>query len=244
MRWESTAVTDRGLIRPNNEDSFLDEAEHGIFAVADGMGGHAAGEVASRMAVDALKAEIDSIASAARNPAEPLARAIAAANEAIRRRGHAETDKRGMGTTLSVLLIVPADARGVIAHVGDSRVYRLRAGRLEQLTTDHTWVQERVEAGVLTPEQARDHPYSSILTRVLGADDAVVPDVLAVDTAPGDLFLLCSDGLSGMVPDSELEQILNDDLSLQVQAGRLMDAARDGGAFDNVTFVLVRALPD
>lgn len=245
MRWESVALTDRGLIRPNNEDSMLEAGERGVFAVADGMGGHAAGEVASRMAVDALEEALDaSSPPSTAEAADPLIRAFATANDEIRRRGHAETDKRGMGTTLSVLLALPDEGRGLIAHVGDSRVYRLRDNALEQLTTDHTWVQERVEAGVLTEEQARDHPYSSILTRVLGAEDSIVPDIMTVDTVPGDLYLLCSDGLTGMVRDVEIQRILKEDKSLRARARKLLDAAKQAGAFDNVTLVLVRILPD
>jgi serine/threonine protein phosphatase PrpC len=244
MRWESISVTDRGLIRPNNEDASLESVEHGVFAVADGMGGHAAGEVASRIAVEALREEAQAAASAG-NPADVLTRAFDAANSEIRRRGHQEPDKRGMGTTLTVLHLVRDSAdRGVIGHVGDSRAYRLRSGRMEQLTRDHTWVQERVDAGVLTPEQARTHPYSSILTRVLGTDDAVDADIVSVDSAPGDLFLLCSDGLSGMVPDADLENILAEHDDLSEIAHNLMAAACDNGGFDNITLVLVRTLPD
>lgn len=244
MRWESISVTDRGLIRPNNEDSSLESVETGIFAVADGMGGHAAGEVASRIAVEALREEARG-GEESDNPADVLVRAFATANEEIRRRGHSEPDKRGMGTTLTILhLGRESPDRGLIGHVGDSRAYRLRSGRMEQLTRDHTWVQERVDAGVLTPEQARAHPYSSILTRVLGTDDDIDPDLVAVDAEPGDLFLLCSDGLSGMVPDEDIERILGEHDDLAEIARDLVAAAFEGGGFDNVTLVLVRMLPD
>jgi protein phosphatase len=243
MRWESVSVSDRGLIRPNNEDAALESAEHGLFAVADGMGGHAAGEVASRMAVEALRSAGNG--APAENPAELLVRAFTAANLEIRRRGRSEPDKRGMGTTLTVLRFIPDTAdRGIIAHVGDSRAYRLRGRRMEQLTRDHTWVQERVDAGVLTPDQARSHPYSSILTRVLGTDDVVDPDIVAVDTQPGDIFLLCSDGLSGMIPDADLERILNVERPLERTAKELLGSAIEKGGFDNVTVVLVRTLPE
>jgi protein phosphatase len=244
MRWESVSVSDRGLIRPNNEDAALESTENGLFAVADGMGGHAAGEVASRMAVEALRSEAGNGASS-ENPAELLVRAFTTANIEIRRRGRSEPDKNGMGTTLTVLRFVPGTAdRGVIGHVGDSRAYRLRGGRIEQLTRDHTWVQERVDAGVLTPEQARSHPYASILTRVLGTDDVVDPDILAVDPEPGDLFLLCSDGLSGLVSDTDLERILREESELDRMAEELLGTAIRHGGFDNVTLVLVRAIPE
>jgi protein phosphatase len=244
MRLESTSATDRGLIRPNNEDALLESAEIGLFAVADGMGGHAAGEVASRLAVEALRTEAAN-GQGSDNPADPLVRAFSTANIAIRRKGRSEPDKRGMGTTLTVLRFAPGTPdRAIIAHIGDSRAYRLRAGRMAQLTRDHTWVQERVDAGVLTAEQARSHPYSSILTRVLGTDDVVAPDIVAVATEPGDVFLLCSDGLTGMISDSELEQIMREESSLGGMAEQLLGTALERGGFDNVTLVLVRRQPD
>ncbi len=243
MRWESIALTDPGLVRPNNEDALLESGERGVFAVADGMGGHAAGEVASRIAVEALQHELSVARPRSTNPAQPLVRAFVVANREIRRRGRAEPEKKGMGTTMSVLA-VSAAGRATIAHVGDSRVYRMRGGRLEQLTRDHTWVQDRVDAGVLTPSQARAHPYSSILTRVLGTEDSVLPDVVAVDVEPGDFFLLCSDGLSGMVRDGDLEAQLKDGDDLSSIGQRLVALAKAGGGQDNITLLLVHALPD
>jgi protein phosphatase len=239
MRWESVSMTDRGLQRPNNEDAYLERPQTGMFAVADGMGGHAAGEIASRIAVEALAQAV-----ANRSPVEenhsPLVRSFSVANREIRRRGRVEPETRGMGTTLSVLAGSAAGGRGVIVHIGDSRVYRYRDARLEQLTRDHTWVQERIDAGVLTPDQARTHPYSSILTRVLGTEDQVTPDVIPLELKPRDLFLLCSDGLSGMVPDAVIEAILARGEALPETAQRLVDAAKAGGGIDNVTLVLAR----
>jgi protein phosphatase len=243
MRWESASITDRGLHRPNNEDALLDDSSNALFAVADGMGGHAAGEVASRIAVEAVVREAKAPRKPRANAADPLVRAFTLANREIRRRGRAEPEKRGMGTTLSVLA-GNTGTRGVIVHVGDSRVYRARAGRLEQLTRDHTWVQERVDAGVLTAEQARTHPYASILTRVLGTEERLMPDVFALDIEPGDIFLLCSDGLTGMVSDAEIESTLQRDEPLQMLAERLVAMAKAGGGLDNVTLVLVKALPN
>ena len=244
MRWESASITDRGLHRPNNEDALLDDIGIALFAVADGMGGHAAGEVASRIAVDAVAREAAAGRKPRANAADPLVRAFTLANREIRRKGRAEPEKRGMGTTLSVLSGNTGSSRGVIVHVGDSRVYRARSGRLEQLTRDHTWVQERVDAGVLTPEQARTHPYASILTRVLGTEERLIPDVFALDIEPGDVFLLCSDGLTGMVSDAEIESTLRREEPLQQLAERLVAMAKAGGGLDNVTLVLVKALPN
>jgi len=244
MRWESASITDRGLHRPNNEDALLDDIGIALFAVADGMGGHAAGEVASRIAVDAVAREAAAGRKPRANAADPLVRAFTLANREIRRKGRAEPEKRGMGTTLSVLSGNSGNSRGVIVHVGDSRVYRARGGRLEQLTRDHTWVQERVDAGVLTPEQARSHPYASILTRVLGTEERLMPDVFALDIEPGDIFLLCSDGLTAMVSDAEIESTLQREEPLQQLAERLVAMAKASGGSDNVTVVLVKALPN
>jgi len=244
MRWESVSASDRGLIRANNEDAVLEQPDAGVFAVADGMGGHAAGEIASSIAIESLRrsAGRDGVAG---NVAAHLEDAIGEANAEIHRRGQAESDKRGMGTTLTVLrLAAERTGENVIVHIGDSRAYRLRNGRISQLTRDHTWVQDRIDAGMLTPEEAREHPYSSILTRVLGTDERVAADLVTIDAEPGDLFLLCSDGLSGMVADSDIERILMEDNSLQDKATGLVDAAKANGGFDNVTLVLVHTLPD
>jgi protein phosphatase len=242
MRWESVSITDRGLQRPNNEDALFEHAEMGVFAVADGMGGHAAGEIASRMAVEALARAASVDAEPALNPT-PIVRSFTQANREIRRRGRTEPETRGMGTTLTVLAGSAKTGRGVIVHIGDSRVYRLRDGRLEQLTRDHTWVQDRVDAGVLSPEQARIHPYSSILTRVLGTEERVVPDVIPLDLKENDLFLLCSDGLTGMVSDDAIKDILSRNEPLPRLAQLLVEAAKAEGGIDNVTLVVARLAP-
>jgi protein phosphatase len=239
MRWQSVSITDRGLQRPNNEDALFEHAEMGVFAVADGMGGHAAGEIASRMAVDTLARAASVDAEPALNPT-PIVRSFTQANREIRRRGRTEPETRGMGTTLTVLAGSAKTGRGVIVHIGDSRVYRLRDGRLEQLTRDHTWVQDRVDAGVLSPEQARIHPYSSILTRVLGTEERVVPDVIPLDLKENDLFLLCSDGLTGMVSDDAIKDILSRNEPLPRLAQLLVEAAKAEGGIDNVTLVVAR----
>jgi protein phosphatase len=242
MRWQSVSITDRGLQRPNNEDALFEHAEMGVFAVADGMGGHAAGEIASRMAVDTLARAAAAGAEPALDPA-PIIRSFTQANREIRRRGRTDPETRGMGTTLTVLAGSAKTGRGVIVHIGDSRVYRLRDGRLEQLTRDHTWVQDRVDAGVLTQEQARIHPYSSILTRVLGTEERVVPDVIALELQENDLYLLCSDGLTGMVSDEVVKDILSRDESIPRLAQLLVEAAKAEGGIDNVTLVVARLAP-
>ena len=233
MQLESYAQTDVGRRRRNNEDHLFADPRRGVFAVADGMGGHAAGEVASEMAVAA-------VAAAAADP-DSLVQAVRAANTAILTRGTQERDKDGMGTTLTALALSVHERRFRIAHVGDSRAYLLRGGALEQLTVDHTWVQQRVDCGDLTPEQARTHPLSSVLTRSLGIDDAVEVDVVTGELRENDLFLLCSDGLTGMLADDELRAQLREERPLAETAGALVRAANDAGGTDNITVVLVRA---
>ena len=240
MIWESVALTHPGLRRPRNEDAHLFRPELGVYAVADGMGGHAAGDIASRIAIEIVDAGFAAQPPAADTPllSRQLVELAAEANREICARGGSEPDKEGMGTTLTVL--VTRRDGCVIGHIGDSRVYRLRAGALAQLTTDHTWVQRQVAVGALTPLEARAHPYSNVLARVLGLADVGDADVVAVDAEPGDTFLLCSDGLTTMVDDADLEAIL-------AQPGPLIDVARDligaanvRGGYDNVTVILVR----
>ena len=180
MHLSVAARTDVGMIRAGNEDAFFADAneQRGVFIVADGMGGHAAGEVASEMAVQIVTRELSSVTSLMGD--EPTARVAAAlqlANKAIYERTLAEVDKQGMGTTASVLLL--GGARYLIGQVGDSRIYMLRNGVLHQVTKDHSYVQEQVDAGYLTPEQARYHPYSNVITRCVGAGDSVEPDTYA-----------------------------------------------------------------
>lgn len=244
MRWTFASLTDRGRRRRRNEDALLVAPERGLFAVADGMGGHAAGDVASHLAVAAL-------ASAVPHPLPPeldadglgaqLRTAVLAAHEAILAEADAVTSQRGMGTTLTVLAPLPHDGVAVIAHIGDSRAYRLRAGRLEQLTRDHTWIQNQLDQGMLTPAQARSHPWSSVLLRVLGGPGDAEPDLHTVDTRPGDLLLLCTDGLSGVVDGVDLGVLLTQPLPLEALATQLVEAALVRGAPDNVSVILLHA---
>jgi protein phosphatase len=240
MDWEWTALSDRGLRRARNEDSYLVRPDKRLYAVADGMGGHAAGDVASRMAVEALDREFP--ADADPDAIERLlVDATKTANCEILEVGRREADKRGMGTTLTTL-VTPVNGAGcIIAHIGDSRAYRIRSGSLEQLTTDHTWVQQQVDLGALTLKTARSHPLSSVLTRVLGVDEGVPPDVLRSDVVAGDMFLLCSDGLTGMVDDASIAAMLVEGGALEDMARALVAAANERGGYDNSTVVLVRA---
>ena len=206
MKLSYAARTDVGMIRTGNEDNFAvdadKEGERGLFMVADGMGGHAAGEVASEMAVQIVLRELKEVKGVGSTASKALGSALRSANRAIHDRTITEVDKQGMGTTASVLIL--ADSRYVIGQVGDSRVYLLRDGALTQVTKDHSYVQEQVDLGNLTPEQARYHPYSNVITRCVGASPEVDPDVYVGEARTGDLFLVASDGLTGMVDDRRL----------------------------------------
>lgn len=231
--------TDVGIIRSGNEDSFLMVPERGIFVVADGMGGHAAGEVASDMAVRAIARELGSLRGLGENEvAERMRGAIVAANASIFQRTLTEHDKRGMGTTVTALVLF--NGRFLIGQVGDSRAYLLRDAKLAQVTKDHSYVQEQVDAGYLTPEQARTHPYSNVITRCVGANADVVPDIYVGAAKQGDVFLLASDGLTGMLEDYELEQIMQSDEMPQAHVDALIDEANRHGGLDNITAILVR----
>ncbi|HEY3285770.1 MAG TPA: Stp1/IreP family PP2C-type Ser/Thr phosphatase [Gemmatimonadaceae bacterium] len=231
------------MVRSGNEDSFFAEADsrRGVFMVADGMGGHAAGEVASEMAVQIVARALLQLESVMqRDAAERTAQSLRDANRAIYDRMLAETDKQGMGTTASVLLL--SDGHYLIGQIGDSRIYMLRDGALTQLTKDHSYVQEQVDAGLLTPEQARYHPYSNVITRCVGASEAVEPDLYAGEAKVGDVFLVASDGLTGMVDDRRLQQIL----LARSGPGRIVDSliaeANGRGGLDNITAIVVQVV--
>lgn len=237
------AATDVGRVREQNEDAWAAVPAVGLYAVADGMGGHAAGEVASRLAVEAVRESVggrapDTVAAAR----SVLAEAVRAAGRRIREQAREHPERRGMGTTLTALLLIP-EGRGVVAHVGDSRAYRMRDRRLGRLTRDHTWVQARVDSGELTEDEARRHPASSVLTRALGADGGSEPDLFEIEWRAGDVYLLCSDGLTAAVGEPELEAELGRALreadDLDGAAGELVREANRRGGPDNITVVLV-----
>jgi protein phosphatase len=229
------------MVRSGNEDNFYADAtiDRGLFIVADGMGGHAAGEVASEMAVQIVARELSAVTDVRTSDAAArMEAALHSANRAIYERMLAESDKQGMGTTASALLL--SHGHYLIGQVGDSRVYLLRDGQLLQLTKDHSYVQEQVDAGLLTPEQARYHPYSNVITRCVGANETVEPDLFTGAMAPGDVFLVASDGLTGMVDDRRLQTML----LARSGPGRIVDAliseANGRGGLDNVTAIVIR----
>jgi len=240
-------------MRTRNEDCLYVLPELGVALVADGMGGHPSGNVASRIAAEAAASVLRDELSGGEGHPDPLTRmgvamrrSVAQAHRAIRAEGEREPDLEGMGTTLTAMAVDPETDAYVLGHVGDSRAYRFRAGSLTQLTRDDTWVQERIEANLLTPEQARRHPFGHLLTQCLGLDDTPTPSILQGEVAVGDAYLLCTDGLVGMLEDVQVEQILARELSAGAPAERLepalqslLDAANDAGGHDNITAVLV-----
>src|ERR1035437_1317500 len=209
------------MIRSGNEDNFFAEADarRGVFVVADGMGGHAAGEGASERAVRSVSPTLVALKTVLdQSNAGKLSQAMREANRAIYDRMLAEIDKQGMGTTARVLVL--SDNQFLIGQIGDSRIYLLRDGALTQLTKDHSYVQEQVDAGLLTPEQARYHPYSNVITRCVGADESVGTGIYEGARKPGGVFLLASAGLTGMVAARRLQQML----LARSGPGRIVDA--------------------
>lgn len=222
--------TDIGCLRDHNEDSLI--VTPPLFAVADGMGGHAAGEVASEIAVNIL---------AARAPEYPdgevLAQAVMAANQEVINASHDGRGREGMGTTLTAAML--ENERLVIAQVGDSRAYLLHHGKLQQLTRDHSLMADMIEAGQLTPEEARVHPQRSVITRALGSDPHLRPDIYEINVETGDRLLVCSDGLSSMLRDQNIEQVLSRITDPQRCASQLVNEAIAAGGHDNVTVIVV-----
>jgi protein phosphatase len=220
-----------------------DWGDRGLFIVADGMGGHAAGEVASEMAVQTIERELQDLKDPNDDDAEEkLAEALRMANRTIHDRTITEVDKQGMGTTASVLVLW--ESKYLIGQVGDSRVYLLRDGELQQLTKDHSYVQEQVDAGFLTPEQAKYHPYSNVITRCVGASPEVEPDIYQGEVKVGDLFLVASDGLTGMVDDRRLQILLMSRAAPERKVHALIAEANGRGGLDNITAIVVQIAPD
>lgn len=223
--------TDVGRQRQANEDSYL--ARSPLFVVADGMGGAQAGEVASLTAIQAFQGGMPD-----GNPEVAIERMIATANRNIHEQAHSDPSLAGMGTTITVAAVDSEAERVVIGHVGDSRAYRLRDGILQRLTKDHSLVEEMRRRGQITEEQAEDHPQRSIITRALGPEPEVQADLQSVDADPGDIFLLCSDGLTTMIGDDRIREILMGATSLDAAARTLVDEANRAGGRDNITVIV------
>ncbi|MCZ7562604.1 MAG: protein phosphatase 2C domain-containing protein [Burkholderiales bacterium] len=241
VRLSTAAVSDPGRIRAYNDDSLAADAELGALVLADGMGGHNAGDVAARMAT-ALVLEHLASATSRRDAPEPRIRAaMSHANAAIVRAARADAAKSGMGATVVVALF--GEGRVTIGHVGDSRAYRLRGGRLKLLTRDHTILQQQAETGLVDREGARVSRNRSLVTRALGAEAQA--EVLETDVKPEDLILLCSDGLNDMVDDADIELALAElGCNLDFAAETLVEMANDNGGQDNISVLLARADPE
>ncbi len=223
-------LSDPGLTRSQNEDALLIEPP--LYAVADGMGGHRAGEIASREALTAL------LANAPRETdAKALARAVRAANRAVMESAAKSRTRTGMGTTLTAAMVDGTHV--LVAHVGDSRAYLLHGGRLTRITEDHSMVADLVRQGAITEEDARFHPQRSVITRALGSDPDMVADVFEVHGEPGDRLLLATDGLTGMLPDDYITELLEPTRTPEEAAARLVDAANRAGGYDNITVIVV-----
>jgi protein phosphatase len=229
---EKAALSDVGRQRQGNEDSFLERSP--LFVVADGMGGARAGEVASRMAVE----QFDVQDGADAPPEQQLAEVAKGANRKIHKMAQEDSAYAGMGTTFTAALVTGREI--AIGHVGDSRLYRFRDGELERLTHDHSLVEEFVRQGKLTPEEAEVHPQRSIITRALGPEPEVEVDTYTHPGRDGDVYLINSDGLTGMISEEHVAEILRDSESLEDAAEKLVAAANENGGKDNITVVLFR----
>ncbi|MFY9488203.1 MAG: Stp1/IreP family PP2C-type Ser/Thr phosphatase [Solirubrobacterales bacterium] len=223
------AKSDVGRVRRANEDAYYVRSP--LFVVADGMGGAQAGEVASKIATDAFASGLDESLA----PETRMAAVVKAANLEIHTQSNTDASKQGMGTTLSAVLL--GDQELTVAHVGDSRAYRLREGELTQLTRDHSLVGEMVRRGAITPAEAEVHPQRSILTRALGPEPDVEVDTLSYPVKPGDIYLLSSDGLTGMVDDRQIAEVAGSGKSMSDIADELIRRANDAGGVDNITVV-------
>lgn len=234
---EAAAQTSTGRVRTHNEDAFGYLVDRGVFVVCDGMGGAAGGEVASRLATDIVLDHF-TLASTSASPRDLLHSAILRANRAVHDRAESDPGLDGMGTTLVALLLAPPHA--LVAHAGDSRCYLFRHGRLTRQTHDHSLVDEQIRLGTLTREEAEHSPFRSVITRAIGTQPSVTPELVEFPIESGDLFLLCSDGLTRELDEDSIAGILAAGANLDLTAHILVDAADQAGGRDNITCLLVR----
>lgn len=251
---QAVGLSDRGLKRGHNEDSLSVVSDVGLYIVADGMGGHNAGEVASRQAIESI---VDFLRRCQNEDVtwpfahEPnlnehenmIVTAVKLANRDVCNLSLEHQEYSGMGTTLVTLMKFPGERKVAIAHVGDSRCYCLRDGRLSQVTLDHSWVAEQLQKGIITADEAKNHRWKNVITRALGNKLDVEVDVQTNDIQPGDTYMLCSDGLSGMVDDETLERIMVENPDLEECVRQLIQSANSVGGLDNISVILVRFLP-
>ena len=244
MNYQFCAHTDPGRVRDNNEDSVTFDASCGLAVLADGMGGYNAGEVASAMATTFIRSELGrwlneaGPQASARDVRRAMEICVDNANRAIFNAANANPQYAGMGTTL--VLAVFQEDRLMLGHIGDSRCYRLRAGLLSRVTNDHSLLQEQLDAGLITLDEAATSPHKNLITRALGVEDAVLLEVNEHRTVPGDLYLLCSDGLSDMMDDEAIAAILRTEAALPDTALRLIENANANGGRDNISVLLAQ----
>jgi PPM family protein phosphatase len=252
-----SGVSDIGRVRKRNEDSMSLVPTLGIAVIADGMGGHPGGDVASRIAASTVAACLEQRIGAADAAASPdphvtvgaleraMVESVLSAHAAIRTESEDRPELSGMGTTLTALVLNPASGGFVVGHVGDSRAYRLRGDRLTPLTRDDTWVQTQVDAARMTPDQARGHPFGHVLTQCVGLEEEPYPHVLTGSAQAGDAYVLCTDGLVGLVDESDIKALLLTELGKgdaqdrgEAAARALVERAKESGGFDNITVVI------
>ena len=238
MRLSEAGISDVGRRREANEDRFGLAPELGLYLVSDGMGGHLAGQVASDLATRAMIRAIQSLENLAATPTERLRYAVARANQEVYLTARERPECAGMGTTLVALIV--REGRAALAHVGDSRAYLVRDGQIRQLTDDHSLVGELLRRRAITEAAAREHPQRHVLTRALGVREFVEPDLAELSASPGDVFALCSDGLTNHVLDAEIAERVDGGADLETACKELVQSANDRGGEDNATLVLVR----
>lgn len=245
MKYEFFSKTDPGRLRENNEDSVVFDTLNGLAVLADGMGGYNAGEIASGMATESIKTELGQWLAEAGPKAAPLEvrramfRCIDKTNQSIFTSANTNPQYSGMGTTLVVGVF--AGDKLVLGHIGDSRCYRFRAGQLKRLTRDHSLLQEQLDAGLITPAQAATSANKNLVTRALGVEEEVSLEVNEFQVEPDDLYVMCSDGLSDMIGDDSVAQLMLDAQSLEDLADQLVAAANAAGGRDNISVLLARA---
>lgn len=245
LTFESAFTTHKGMLRDHNEDSLLVDTALGLYLVADGMGGHQAGDVASRLCAEAVQKRLGELLTMPGSNTQALGNAILDAlnhaNDAIRGSSWFNKDKPNMGTTVALVLV--RGEKAIVAHVGDSRVYRLRDGKLQALTRDHSFLQAQVGAGFVSKEEALLSHNRNLVTRALGMDESVAADIGQSRVLPGDVYLLCTDGLNTMVADEDIQMLAgelheNPDLACRL----LVQVANDNGGHDNLSVVLLKAV--
>ncbi len=240
IKINSFGKTDVGLVRKNNEDAFILKPELGFWAVADGMGGEERGEVASQIFTETALELFSGFAGRSEEEVrQRVQKTFGLANERILNWAH-ENQVEKMGCTAELITFYASDY--VLGHVGDSRTYRFRQGELEQITRDHSWVQAQIDEGLLTPAEAQKSPFRNIILRAVGTEDSLAVDLLRGKSMPGDLYLLCSDGLTSMIDDQIIQEVLSRPLSLSQKVDQLIEGANMAGGYDNITAILCEAM--